>query len=104
MDIQSKISSLTNSTLASNNAEEVKIWEDRIQPLLKSFTKVAEDLGKDLAQLFDGNNNLSADQILAKAGGDLLINIIDIVKKLLQTLVTLASKLVVLLKSIGNQT
>ena len=69
-----------------------------------SFTKVAEDLAKDLAELFNEGNNLSAGEILAKASGDLLANIIDVVKKILQTLVTLASKLVTLLKSIGNQT
>ncbi|KAJ5175562.1 uncharacterized protein N7482_001439 [Penicillium canariense] len=90
--------------LATNNAEEVKLWEDRIQPLLMNFTKVAEDLGKDLAELFTGDNNLSTGELLAKAGGDLLINIIDVAKKILQTLVTLVSKLVVLLKNIGNQT
>jgi len=82
----------------------VQIWEDRIQPLLMSFTKAAEDLAKDLAELFNEGNNLSAGEILAKASGDLLANIIDVVKKILQTLVTLASKLVTLLKSIGNQT
>ena len=94
--------SISSPSAAPKDAESVKIWEDRILPLLKSFGTLAEDLAKNMASLFYGNKNMSIDKLLANMGGTLVIDVLEIVQKFLNTIVSLVSKLVILIKNVGN--
>ena len=93
---------LADFKLDPKDPEIINMWDDRIQPLMKSFTDVAQTLAKDISQLFKGNNNMSTEQLLSKLSGNFLIGVLEVVKKLLNTLVTIVGKLVGLVKDIGN--
>jgi len=71
-------------------------------PLIDSFQWLAETLGKDIMDMFKNNKKMSQEQLFAKLGSNLVVNLIDIVKKIIKTIVSLASKLVSVLKEFGN--
>lgn len=83
-------------------ADLVKIWSDRVEPLLKDFNILVDDLAKDIAALFKEDKNLSQEALMKRLGGNLLVNILEIVKKLLQAIVSLVAKVVLIVKSFGN--
>jgi hypothetical protein len=85
----------------SGDAELVSLWYDRLVPLVDSFKRLAEDLGKDLADLFQ-NTSMSQADMLSKLASNLLINVLDIVKGLIQALVSVIAKLVLVIKDFGN--
>ncbi|KAL2679041.1 hypothetical protein Neosp_009797 [[Neocosmospora] mangrovei] len=84
------------------SAELVNIWKDRVEPVLASFNNLVDDLAKDIAILFKEDKNLSQEALLSRLGGNLLVNILEIVKKLLQAIVSVVAKLVLVIKAFGN--
>ena len=80
----------------------VNIWDVRVKPLLKNFDRVVEDLAKDIAQLSIEDKNLLQGALLSRLGGNLLVNILEIVKKLLQAIVSIVAKVVLVVKDFGN--
>ncbi|KAF7557530.1 hypothetical protein G7Z17_g514 [Cylindrodendrum hubeiense] len=83
------------------DAAAIDMWNDRVVPLVDSFIALAEDLGKDLAELFQ-DSDMSIGDMFSKLGSNLLVNTLDIIKKLIQALVSVVAKLVVAIKSFGN--
>lgn len=84
------------------SAEAVKLWDDRIKPLLKSFDKVFDDLAKDIVSLYLNDKNLPQDALWKKLGGNLLVNVLSIIEELLKTIMSLVAKVVLLVKNFGN--
>jgi len=89
-------------SVTAGNAEVLNIWNDCIVPLIDSFQWLAETLGKDIMDMFKNNKKMSQEQLFAKSGSNLVVSLIDIVKKIIKTIVSLASKLVSVLKEVGN--
>ena len=83
-------------------ASLVQIWTDRVEPVLKDFNTLVDDLAKDIAALFKEDKGLSQEALMSRLGGNLLINILEIVKKLLQAVVSVVAKVVLIIKSFGN--
>jgi hypothetical protein len=99
-----------NNTVAPQNsskddqegADLFKIWSDRVEPLLKDFSTLVHDLTKDIVALFKEDKNLPGEQLMKRLGGDFLVNILEIVKKLLQAIVSAVAKIVLIVKLFGN--
>lgn len=85
-----------------DGADIVKIWSDRVEPLIKDFNTLVENLAKDIASLFKEDKNLSQEALIKRLGGNLLVNILEIVKKLLQAVVSVIAKVILIVKSFGN--
>jgi hypothetical protein len=85
----------------SGDAAAVDMWYDRVVPVVDSFIRLVEDLGKDLAQLFQ-DSDMSVGDMFSQLGSDLLANTLEIIKTLIQALVSVVAKLVLVIKSFGN--
>ncbi|KAK7434452.1 hypothetical protein CaCOL14_012792 [Colletotrichum acutatum] len=85
----------------SGDAAAVDMWYDRVVPIVDGFIRLVEDLGKDLAQLFE-DSDMSVGDMFSKLGSNLLVNTLDIIKKLIQALVSVVAKLVLVIKRFGN--
>ncbi|UZP32228.1 hypothetical protein NXS19_000044 [Fusarium pseudograminearum] len=85
----------------SGDAATVDMWYGHVVPIVDSFITLVEDLGKDLAQLFQ-DSDMSIGDMFSKLGSNLLANTLDIIKKLTQALVSVVAKLVLVIKRFGN--
>lgn len=84
------------------NPEAANLWNDHVEPLLKSFVSTLEGLGRNIAQLFDGDKKLTPQQLVANMTGQFVSDILEVVKQLLKLLVSLVGKLVEFVKWLGN--
>ena len=69
--------------------------------MIQSLEDLAVQLGKDIADMFT-DTSMSTEDLFAKMGANLVVNFLEIVKQIVKTLVSLVSKLVIVVKDFGN--
>ncbi|KEF61146.1 uncharacterized protein A1O9_02711 [Exophiala aquamarina CBS 119918] len=79
------------------------IWNDLIEPVLESFGDIFVTMGENILLLFNDQDNLSAGEVFQKLGADVILGIIDALKKLFLGLMDVGSAFISDMKKLINE-
>jgi len=81
-----------------------QVWNDVIQPTIKSIEESASKIGEDIVELFRKNKSFTVEELLQKLGSDVLLAFIDVIRRVVVGMMHLLKDLIRDFKALVNLT
>lgn len=82
-----------DSVKAGGGTPFVEFWTDVVAPLIDAFGKVAHDIGASIFEIFNPLSSITPEQVLKKLGTELLLDLLEGIKKVGSGLAKLGASL-----------
>ena len=94
---------ISTTKIVTKDPAYIDMLENRVLPLINGMVDLTDTLAKHIQDLFHADKDISIDRIRAKLGGDFMVKVLEVIKKILKIILTALAKIVMLVKCLANK-